>query len=87
MSSGEPVVSPRRAAAAAWISALVTLAWARFSLVRFEGGWAEILVGVLALVAFGLPLALQRSTRDLGIGVCIGAVVGLVVAALVAVAR
>ena len=84
MTSDGPRVSPRRTAAAAWLSTLLTLVWATFSLNRFENGWALVLVAVLALVAFGLPMALQRSTRDLGVGICLGAVGGLVIAALVA---
>ena len=83
MGSDGPAVSPRRAAAAAWLSTLLTLAWAMFSLRRFEG-WGAVLVGVLVLVAIGLPLGLQLSTRDLGLGICLGAFVGLVLAGLVA---
>jgi hypothetical protein len=84
MTNREPAVSPRRAAAAAWLSTVLTLAWAWFSHSRFENGWGVTVVGVLALVAFGLPLGLQRSTRALGLGLCLGAVSGLVIAALVA---
>ncbi len=83
MVNDDPAVSPRRAAAAAWLSALLTMAWAGFSLSGFDGGWAVAVVGGVALVAFGLPLALRRSTRDLGTGLCVGAVAGLLVAALV----
>ena len=84
MEIGERAVSPRRMAAAAWLSVLVVLAWVRFSLSRFDGGWGEALLGVLALGAVGVPLALNRGTRDLGTGVCLGALGGLTLAALVA---
>ena len=82
MSDG-PVVSPRRAAAAAWFSVLATLLWARLGLAGFEDGWTAVLLGVFALVAFSLPIALRQSTRDVGTGICVGAVAGLVLAALV----
>ncbi len=84
MEIGERVVSPRRMAAAAWLSGLAVLAWVRFSLSRFDGGWGEALLGVLAIVAVGVPLALNRSTRDLGTGACLGALGGLTLAVVVA---
>ena len=83
MTSADPAASPRRALAATWLSALLTMVWAGLSLGGFEGGWPVALVGGVALAAFGLPLALRRSTRDLGTGLCAGAVAGLVVAAIV----
>ena len=84
MDTRERAVSPRRAAAAAWLSALAVVLWARFSLSRYEASWTVILIGVVAIVAFGVPLALKDSTRDLGAGLCIGAVGGLIVSAVVA---
>ncbi len=83
MESDEPAVSPRRAAAAAWLSAVLTLVWVGVCLNGFDAGWAVAAGGGVALAAFGLPLAFRRSTRDLGTGLCVGAVAGLIVAALV----
>ena len=86
MDVGERAVSPRRAGAAAWLSVLVVLAWVRFSLSQFDGGWGAALLGVLAIMAVGLPLALNRRTRDVGTGVCAGALGGLTLAVVVALA-
>ena len=86
MEVGERAVSPRRMAAAAWLTALAVLVWVRFSLYQFDGGWGEALLGVLALVVVGVPLAFNRGTREVGTGLCVGALGGLILAGVVALA-
>ena len=83
MDIGERAVRPRRAVAAAGLTGLVILAWARFSLSR--SGWAAILLGVLVIVARRRPIRAQsRHPGAWRAGLCLGAVGGLTVALVVA---
>ena len=86
METGERAVSPRRMAAMAWLTTLAVLAWVRFSLSQFDGGWGSALLGVLTIVAVGVPLVLIRGTREVGAGLCVGALGGLILAGVVALA-